>query len=257
MESQPLFNILENVFGTIGTIFWSFQLLPQIWKNWKNKSSKGLSVMMMILWSLSGVFFGAYAILLDLSIPLIVQPQVFGFLGMICVIQHYYYDCGLSRARSVSLLVGCMAGFGVVEYGFVRLAWLAVGNGAHWMLDVVGSISVSLLTLGFLPQYIDIYREKRVYGISLGFLAVDISGAAFSIVSLGFRPPPFDVLAAFNYISVLVLDLGIVLFYFVTNYWYKRSMLRRKSNTPEEGGEENQVDCTENVNGANKVEFGA
>ncbi|CAJ0904282.1 12549_t:CDS:2, partial [Entrophospora sp. SA101] len=84
--------ILENVFGLIGTIFWSFQLAPQAYKNWHNKNTKGLSPLMMLLWTISGLMFGIYSVVLDLSIPLILQPQLFLMISFLCYAQCLYYD---------------------------------------------------------------------------------------------------------------------------------------------------------------------
>lgn len=37
------------------------------------------------------------------------------------------------------------------------------------------------------PQYIEIYRLRQVIGISLFFMAVDMAGGVFSVISLAFR----------------------------------------------------------------------
>jgi hypothetical protein len=44
------------------------------------------------------------------------------------------------------------------------------------------------------PQYWEIYRLKEVVGISLIFMAVDIAGGLFSLLSLIFREE-FDIAA--------------------------------------------------------------
>lgn len=46
-----------------------------------------------LLWGIAAGFLGAYTLLLDLNIPLILQPQLFGVLslvswGQVCHIQH-------------------------------------------------------------------------------------------------------------------------------------------------------------------------
>ena len=41
-----------NVLGTIGTVFWCIQLVPQIWYNWKQKKTDGLPGLMMFLWAI-------------------------------------------------------------------------------------------------------------------------------------------------------------------------------------------------------------
>lgn len=63
--------ILENVFGMLGIVFWSFQLLPQVVDNYKAKSTEGLSYSMFFIWTLAALGFGSYSIVEGLSIPII------------------------------------------------------------------------------------------------------------------------------------------------------------------------------------------
>ncbi|CAG8603151.1 6041_t:CDS:2, partial [Dentiscutata heterogama] len=39
-DHPTLFHDLKYVFESIGTVLWSFQLLPQVHKNWRNGSTK-------------------------------------------------------------------------------------------------------------------------------------------------------------------------------------------------------------------------
>lgn len=39
---------LENVFGTIGAVLWTIQILPQIWKSYRSKNTEGLSGFLML-----------------------------------------------------------------------------------------------------------------------------------------------------------------------------------------------------------------
>jgi uncharacterized protein with PQ loop repeat len=87
MAPQTSIPLAANILGTIGTVCWCVQLLPQIWRNYRTKSTEGLPASMMLLWSISGVPFGVYAIAQQFNIPLIVQPQCF------CVL------CGVSWAQ--------------------------------------------------------------------------------------------------------------------------------------------------------------
>ncbi|RIB29887.1 PQ loop repeat-domain-containing protein [Gigaspora rosea] len=104
------FVILENTFGLIGLFIKSVQLVPQAYKNWRNKSTGGLSFAMLIIWALSSVFMGIYSIVIQLSIPLIIQPQLFTTLSLICFVQCLYYDNPYFIGKKVktSLLFACI-----------------------------------------------------------------------------------------------------------------------------------------------------
>jgi len=72
-----------------------------------------------------------------------------------------------------------------------------------------GILSSALISLALLPQYYEIYKHGAVIGISLTFMAVDLLGAVFSILSLAFKSH-FDATAAVAYSLVAVMD-GLVL----------------------------------------------
>jgi uncharacterized protein with PQ loop repeat len=77
MAPQESIPVAANILGTIGTVCWCVQLVPQIVRNYRTKSTEGLPASMMLLWTVSGVPFGAYAIAQNFNIPLMVQPQCF------------------------------------------------------------------------------------------------------------------------------------------------------------------------------------
>ncbi|KAK3836789.1 MAG: PQ loop repeat-domain-containing protein [Linnemannia gamsii] len=242
--------ILENVFGMLGIFFWSFQLLPQVIDNYRAKSTQGLSSSMFILWTLAALGFGSYGIIEGLSIPIIVQPHIFGFFSTICFLQCFYYGQGPAagtkgsstgseneleeegasstkdekavRERNVPLrtiLVVATVLFlvlGGVEVGAYFGTIAGKDQNVPGTIEAAGIIPVVLLTVGFFPQYVDILRHRSVVGVSMVFIAGDASGSVFSIISLALRDK-FDLLAAMNYILVLVCDLVVVGFYVYYN----------------------------------------
>lgn len=40
-----------SILGTIGTVLWCVQIVPQIWYNWHRKSTDGLPGTMLFLWA--------------------------------------------------------------------------------------------------------------------------------------------------------------------------------------------------------------
>ncbi|KAF9905150.1 hypothetical protein EC991_001970 [Linnemannia zychae] len=252
--------VLENVFGMLGIFFWSFQLLPQVIDNYRAKTTQGLSASMFILWTLAALGFGSYTIVEGLSIPIIVQPHIFGFFSTVCYLQCFYYGQGpgkkdasvgageigdsseiseneagkdeedaseteddkTRKERNVPLKTILVAGvvlflaLGGVEVGAYFGTVAGIDHNVKGTIEAAGIIPVVLLTVGFFPQYIDILRHRSVVGVSMVFIAGDATGSVFSIVSLILRDT-FDVLAAMNYILVLVCDLVVVGFFIYYN----------------------------------------
>jgi uncharacterized protein with PQ loop repeat len=69
-----------------------------------------------------------------------------------------------------------------------------------------GILSCILVSVAVFPQYYEIYKLKAVKGISLLFLAVDITGCVFNNLSLAFAVK-FDVLAGVSYSLIIVSEL--------------------------------------------------
>lgn len=67
MAPQGSIPVAANVLGTIGTVLWCVQLVPQIWYNWKQKKTDGLPGAMMLIWALceSGKMFRAAQVLIQ------------------------------------------------------------------------------------------------------------------------------------------------------------------------------------------------
>ncbi|KIP03014.1 hypothetical protein PHLGIDRAFT_130411 [Phlebiopsis gigantea 11061_1 CR5-6] len=199
----------ENALGTIGTICWTVQLIPQIWKSWRTKSTKGLSHWLVLAWGLAGPFLGVYVIVQDLNIPLIVQPQAFCVLSLLSWAQCLYYGQKRSFVTCLSAFIGVIflcAGFEAGMVYAVRPAYRA-GNNAP--VEFFGIFASVIIALALLPQYYEIYRHREVIGISILFMAIDCLGGVFSVLSLVFKEK-FDVIAGVTYSLVIILD-GIVL----------------------------------------------
>ncbi|KIK52655.1 hypothetical protein GYMLUDRAFT_251027 [Collybiopsis luxurians FD-317 M1] len=203
----------ENVFGTLGTVCWMIQLLPQIHKSYREKSTVGLSEWMIFSWAVGGAFLGTYAVVQNLNIPLIMQPQIFGVLSLISWAQCQYYTRHWSRRKTVlvAILVGCI--LGGFEAGTVYALRPPFNHGskrAESAIFFFGIMSTVCITGALFPQYYEIYKHGEVIGLSIPFMLIDILGGLFSDLSLIFRPGSFNILAGVTYTLVIVTD-GVVI----------------------------------------------
>ena len=87
-----------------------------------------------LLWGLSAAFMGVYAIVQDLNIPLILQPQLFGALCLLSWAQCQFYGAQRPMAVCIGLYIACLctlAGFqvGVVYAIRVSVCMSVVGLG--------------------------------------------------------------------------------------------------------------------------------
>ncbi|KAI0766700.1 PQ loop repeat-domain-containing protein [Trametes elegans] len=206
---MPANSAAENALGTIGTVCWTIQLVPQIWKSWRTKSTEGLSEWLVLLWGASGPFLGVYAIVENLNIPLIVQPQLFGVLAYVSWAQCQYYGRKRSKWAVLAMCVALMAVSAGFEAGMVYAVKPAYNSGNIRPVQFFGIFSSVLIALALLPQYWEIYKYKEVVGLSIVFITVDMAGGVFSDLSLAFKEE-FDIIAGVTYSIVVVMD-GVVL----------------------------------------------
>ncbi|KAH9897560.1 PQ loop repeat-domain-containing protein [Xylariomycetidae sp. FL2044] len=209
MGGQNGHDIAANVLGTIGTILWCVQLIPQIWTNWRSKKTDGLPSSMMFLWALCGVPFGAYNIVQDFNYPLQVQPQAFMVLCLVSWTQTLLYGHNWKPLRAIALGLATAAIFAGVETALILTLEPLYDRGKEYPIVVVGIIAAILLAAGLLPPYGEIWKRRgRVIGINWIFLSMDWFGAFFSLMSL-VAQRQFDILGGVMYIVCMLLELGI------------------------------------------------
>lgn len=211
--------VAENVLGTIGTVLWCIQLIPQIVRNFRVKDCTGVPPMMMFLWALSGVPFSIYFIATDGAIPLRIQPQLFTFFCTISWTQTLYYPPIQMHRPRLLLIVGgfCLLSIGA-EIGFILWLRPLYRDGKTWPMLVIGIIASVLLALGLIPPYFELAKRKgRVVGINFFFLGMDMGGALFSLLSVVVGT--MDALSLVLYAIVVSMELGIFLSHTI---WYIR-----------------------------------
>ncbi|KAF8600948.1 hypothetical protein BDV93DRAFT_587035 [Ceratobasidium sp. AG-I] len=225
---MPVNKEAENALATIGTILWMIQLTPQILKSYREKSTEGLSPWLMSLWALSAPFLGVYMIAQNISIPLIVQPQLFGAMSAFSWVQCCYYGGKKSKIYCATIYVSFLGAAGGFQGGLSKFIRHRYQAGDLWSLRIFAILSSVFLSVGLLPQYWEIWKRKEVVGVSILFMFVDLMGGVFSAISLVFKPS-FDTYAAIPYLLVVVLDAGVIILAVVLNPTAKR---RRRQDNP-------------------------
>ncbi|GAA5853079.1 hypothetical protein JCM5353_007364 [Sporobolomyces roseus] len=213
--------VAENVTGTIGTVLWCVQLIPQVYLNHKRRTTEGLHVALYTTWLFSGLFLGIYAILENINIPIILQPHCYGSLCAFIFCQMVYFDRKWSLKNTILLFVGyCIVGGGF-EVGMYFAAKPGVDRGIKAASMPFGILSDLCLAAGFFPQFWQIWKDREVVGLSYLFLAMDTLGAVFSILSLAFKTS-LDGIAFAGYLIVIIFEVLIVILALLLNPSAKR-----------------------------------
>ncbi|KAL9576503.1 MAG: hypothetical protein Q9212_007043 [Teloschistes hypoglaucus] len=193
MAPQTSIPTVANVLGTIGTVFWCVQLIPQVWRNYRTKSTEGLPTTMMFLWSLCSVPFGVYAIVQKLNIPIM------------CLM----YGRKWRTTTTALLLLALIALFAGIQTLLVFLIRPAYHRGTSWPVTLVGVIAAVLLISGYIPVPFEILKRRgRVVGIDFGFLTIDWLGAFFSLMAIATQNT-LDILGVVMYSVCAAIEAGI------------------------------------------------
>ena len=75
----------------LGGVFAMISFMPQIWRSYQTKCAKDLSMGMLLVSLLSGLFYESYAILLNLT-PVIITNGVFIVLVILLIGMKTRYD---------------------------------------------------------------------------------------------------------------------------------------------------------------------
>ncbi|KAF1943846.1 PQ loop repeat protein [Clathrospora elynae] len=210
MAPQTSIPVAANVLGTIGTVCWCVQLAPQIWRNYRTKSTEGLPASMMLIWSMSAVPFGVYAISQQFNIPLIVQPQCFCVLCGVSWAQCLVYGRKWRTWTASLLLFALLVVFAALETGLTFAVRPAYSNGISWPVLLIGIVAFITLISGYLPIPFELLKRRgRVVGIDFVFLSIDWCGAFFSLMAL-VAQTEFDVLFGTMYALCCTIEMTMV-----------------------------------------------
>ncbi|KAI4095056.1 MAG: hypothetical protein L6R37_007133 [Teloschistes peruensis] len=174
MAPQTSIPTVANVLGTIGTVLWCVQLVPQVWRNYRTKSTEGLpakwrtTTTTLLLISLIALFAGIQTLLIFLIRPAYHRGTswpvtLVGVLAALLLISGYIpvpFEILKRRGR----VVGIDFGFLTIDClgAFFSLMAIATQN----TVDILGVVMYSLcaaIEAGiFISQGIWLLRTRHI-----------------------------------------------------------------------------------------------
>lgn len=136
----------SQIIEILALVFWSFQLAPQVYKNYRAQSTTGLSSEMMLLWSFGSVCTAITSIGSKYGVILILQPNLFIVFSLTCWVQCYFYENKTKAIVYGVLMTILLTG---IETG-VALAFISVGS-LSWPFILVNILSLLFFVFGFIP----------------------------------------------------------------------------------------------------------
>lgn len=221
---------LTTVFGTLGAVCWSVQLIPQIILNYRRHSAAGLSPGFMLFWAAAGLPLGVYNIVSGFNVALRIQPQILTSLSLITWGQCHFYERRWSLKKVLAATIPLGSVLGSVEAALVFAVRIGMQRGTQWPLTLMAVLAAVLLALGVMEQYVAIWKTRSVEGISFLFCGIDAIGDVTSIISVAFEPT-VNILGFVMYGVEFVLWCGIFAcgFWFKSIPWVRRLLAKRRT----------------------------
>ncbi|KAI9014310.1 hypothetical protein DFJ74DRAFT_289027 [Hyaloraphidium curvatum] len=213
-------HVAGEVFAALCVVCWALVPAPQVWKNWRSKTTEGLSPFLALIWIFNSMLIGAFTIVEGLSAGLIAQPFISAFMLLVVTWQIMYYAPANKRdwRRPTLYTFGLTGFFGGVLVGLVF--GLRAADRAGVSLDWFAYITTVVGVGGMVPQYYETWKFQRVLGLSLGLCLLDMCGSLFGATSVALATDPLNVPAFVLYIVYAPFVGGMIpLHYALETRW--------------------------------------
>ena len=197
--------VLQASTWFINILFWA-SFFPQILLNYRLKSTKGMSDLMLLSFFYGYITYTYYVLCLQLPVAYKVLAPISCLTVLFMIMQRFMYDDGLRRDRSLLALyvISSIAAIMLIPYALSQTAF--VGN-------VTGWISATIWFILPLPQAVKILRERSVFGFS--FLLVSLVGFADflqAMIGISYRLPSQTIVNGLRGFAVYIIYCGL--------FWY-------------------------------------
>jgi uncharacterized protein with PQ loop repeat len=202
------------IFSLISLIFYSIVYIPQFVLIYKNKSSKGISIWMLVLWTQADALSLFGTILIHLPVSFVIMSWYHFLIGVILINFVLFYSSNINKLEiygsSIFIILNILTG--IVLNVFIKTSNNDIGAFISW-------ITMSLYIFGRFPQIYENWNTRTTEGLSLLMYVFTILGNLFYIGVIYSTPEylkeniPWLISSLFS----ILLDIIIILQY----YYYK------------------------------------
>lgn len=171
--------IVVQLFSVLAMILTFLLWIPQIYQNYKMKTTDNFPAALVILWLASAILSTSYYVYTVQSPVLITCWVCFCFFSIIILYQIGLYN---KKKAVIILLVAIVVTTGsILGIYYMYKYWKAFQPHINLFNAIVPPI---LTVVGFLPQFYWIFKSKSTTGIALGMILVDVALCVCAIIAL-------------------------------------------------------------------------
>lgn len=213
----------SHIFSLLSLIFYSIVYIPQFVLIYKNKSSKGISIWMLVLWTQADALSLFGTILLYLPVNFMIMSWYHFLVGVILINFVLFYGDKMSKLEMYGsrlfIIINILTG--IILSCFIKSSYNEIGGFISW-------ITMSLYIFGRFPQIYENWITKTTEGLSLLMYLFTILGNLFYIGVIYSTPEYLDQNIPWLVSSIFSILLDIVII--LQHHYYKRLNINDKIN---------------------------
>jgi uncharacterized protein with PQ loop repeat len=220
--------LLSHVFSIISLCLYSIVYLPQFRLIYNNKSSDGISIYMLILWSQADSLSLLSSILINLPLSVIVIGWYHFVIGAIMILFTFYYTHNKTIIHyiSIALFLSFNLIILVLSYFFVSNTSFAPHIG-----QTIGWCTTILYIIGRLPQIKLNYTNKSTDGLSaLMYIYTILANSSYLLSILFISTESNYILSNLFIIVCVIITILLDLYVIYQCYYYRTLQYKQYSN---------------------------
>jgi len=220
--------ILSNVFGGISLVFYTIVYIPQFYLMYKTKSSSGISVLMLYLWTEADCLSLISTILVQLPAFLIIIGWFHFLIGVFMLGAVLYYKVDKTQRDIVLLALFAMTNTAMTS---VLQVYVTPSAFTETLGETVGWITTVIYIAGRLPQIYENYRKKSTKGLSMIMYIFTILGNTFYVLSVFSYSTEYDyIMINMAWIVLAITNVLLDVVVILQSYYYVECTQRKRKN---------------------------
>ena len=220
----------KDIFSLVSLVFYSIVYLPQFSLIYKNKSSHGISIWMLIMWTQADALSLFGTILLYLPISFLAMALYHFLVGtlLICFVLFYNYKNNKNNDENNDINkenkykrfeIYYSIGFMIINIliGIILITCIKTPN--NTIGGFISWITMCLYIIGRFPQIYDNWNTRTTEGLSLLMYIFTMLGNLFYIAVIYFSPEYLIENIPWLISSIISILLDIVII--IQHYYYK------------------------------------
>ena len=170
--------VVSNVFSILSLVFYSVVYVPQMWLIYKTKSSVGISILMLLLWTQADCVSLMGSIIVGLEMNLIVIGWYHFLVGVVMIGMSMWYQSNKCTTILITMV------FVVANILACALLMVLLPQQDLFWGDILGWIATVVYVVGRFPQLILNHKRKSTEGLSAWMYVLTMAGNLSYLLSI-------------------------------------------------------------------------